>query len=243
MWDPDVDPSEVHTGALVTALAQNGVMVLLPANCWGDLWHGYYWQDGRENDYDTEQFERYGLAAAAYMVRNAIDAEFAVEHGLLPLDVDPERIALVGLGEGGRGVGELLWWLAESVYSDTRVSAVMVDSSPDYQGYYLGLPGAFADEITGLERIWDGATDRVDAYSLQAFLSQTQYPRPRTMVVWSTYDPAVPADTLTGLVDTVAALAETAPDSYLVDGIAASAHVHSNADMPLAFDVVDFLFP
>ena len=244
MWEEEVDPNETHTGALVTALAQEGIMVLLPANCWGDLWHGY--QGRQDNDYATERFPRNGLAFASWMVQIATDASFASGHDVsLPLQVDPDQIALLGLGDGGRAVGELLWLLAESASSTATITGILVDSSPDDLTAYYDEPTLFADDITGLERIWgDDIDTELGAHSVQAFLAQTQHPRPaHSAMVWSMYDQEVLTGAQEGLAQQLAALQNTDPDAAWVEQQAEAAHVFTNKNVPLAFEVVRFLFP
>ncbi|MFH1465099.1 MAG: hypothetical protein ABIO70_12005 [Pseudomonadota bacterium] len=242
MWEEQVDPNETHTGALVTALAQEGIMVLLPANCWGDLWHGY--QGRQDNDYSTERFSRNGLAFASWMLQVATDTSFATQHDVgLPLPVDSTQIALVGLGDGGRAVGELLWLEAESSNS-IDVSAILVDSSPDDLTAYYEQSALFADDITGFERIWGDDIDEIGARSVEAFLEQSQYPLPaRTVMVWSMYDPEVLTGAQQGLNLRVEAMQEADPDAAWVDRESSQAHVFTNKDVPLAFEVVRFLFP
>ena len=59
---PDDSPAEDHQGALATALAEQGVAMVLPANCWGDLWHNH--EGESDNDVTTDLFFRNGRAAA-----------------------------------------------------------------------------------------------------------------------------------------------------------------------------------
>jgi len=242
MWGETIDPSESHTGALVTALAQDGVMVLLPANCWGDLWHNH--SGGRqENDYTTERFYRDGLALASWMYRVATDESFATGHNVgLPLQIDTDHIALAGLGDGGRAVSELLWLLTDVSYADVQIESVILDSTPDDMGWYYEQPSQFADTITGLERIFDDQVEDISTYSMESYLSAGLTHNPRTMVVWSSYDPVVPGGAIEGLVDLVEAQAVIDGDSFVVEEVGASAHVFTNKDLPLAFDVVQFLF-
>ena len=242
MWGETVDPSENHTGALITALAQQEIMVLMPANCWGDLWHNH--SGGRqENDYSTERFYRDGLALASWMYRIATDESFATGHDVgLPLQVDEDHVTLVGLGDGGRAVTELLWLLTDVSYYDAPIEAVMVDSVPDDLSWYYEQPSQFADYISGLQRIFDDRVDDIADHSLEAYLASDTHPEPRTMLVWSSYDPVVPNGAIEGLVATVEARADVDPSAAAVEEIGASAHVFSNKDMPLAYDVVDFLF-
>ena len=242
MWGDSVDPSETHTGALVTALAQQEIMVLLPANCWGDLWHNH--SGGRqENDYSTERFYRDGLAMAGWMYRIATDESFATGHDVgLPLQIDKDHISLLGLGDGGRAVAELLWLLSDVTYADVEIESVLIDSTPDDLTWYYEQPSQFADYITGIERIFNDDIDSLADFSMESYLASELHPEPRTMLVWSSYDPVVPNGAIEDLVTEVEARADADSSSAVVEEIGASAHVFSNKDMPLAYDVVEFLF-
>jgi hypothetical protein len=244
MGEQQVDPNEIHTGALITALAQDGALVLMPVNCWGDLWHGY--QGRQDNDYATERFNRNGLAFASWMVQFASDPSFASGHGItLPLEVDPARFALLGLGDGGRAVGELLWLIAESTSSTATISSVLVDSSPDDLTAYYEQETLFADDITGFGRIWgDDLEEELGAHSVEAFLTQVQHPLPaHAAMVWSSYDPQVLTGAQEGLSQRLQAMEEVDPAAAWVDHESASAHVFTNKDAALAFEAVRFLFP
>lgn len=126
----DTGAGSFKPGALLAALVREGFYVVVPTNCWGDLWHGT-----GDNEY-TEGFLRYGLYLSDDSVRWAQDR----------LDVDPDRILLAGLGEGGRGVVDMIGY----GWTD---AAILIDSSPDY------LPPLFGDPqndefIEGLEKIY-----------------------------------------------------------------------------------------
>ncbi len=243
MWQQEVDPSEVHTGSLVTAMAQQGVLVLVPSNCWGDLWHNH--SGGRqENDYTTERFYRDGLAMASWIYRVTTDEHFADDHGVaLPVQVDPDQLYLLGLGDGGRAVSELLWLLTDSSYYDEPIQGVLLDSTPDDLSFIYDQTAQYANYNTGLERIFDDRIADIDQHSYGAYLADESTPKPaRSMVIWSSYDTVTPYGTLDDLVTAVEALADADPDSAQVTEVAASAHVFANKDMPLAYEVMQFLF-
>ncbi len=241
MWDSSVDPSETHTGALVTTLAQRGSLVLLPANCWGDLWHNY---SGRqENDYATERFYRDGLALASWMYRFVTDEAFATDHEVsLPVEVDVDHIGLVGLGDGGRAVSELLWLLQDVTYAFEPIEAVVLDSTPDDLAYYRAQTSLYSDINTGIDRVFDERVEDISHHSMAAYLADPSVPEPRTMVIWSNYDPVVPDETLEALVAEVEAREAVDDDSFRVEDVAAPVHVVSNNDQPLADEVERFLF-
>jgi len=141
--------SAYKPGALIGELVREDFYVVAPTNCWGDLWHGT-----GDNDY-TEGFLRYGR----YM------ADDALAWGLDNLeDVDEERVLLAGMGEGGRGVMELLrpYALGDSAPDlvlddrlDLAQTAILIDSSPDYLPPIFGDPNN-AEFIDGLEKIYGG---------------------------------------------------------------------------------------
>ncbi len=174
MWESSVQSGlgtgmENHTGALPVALAQHGVMTLIPSNCWGDLWHGFAGR--QENDYTTERFYRNGLALASWMYRIVTDETFAEDHGVvLPLQPDTSQISLLGLADGGRAVSELLWLLDESSYGTVPINAVFLDSTPDVLSTYIENESQYYNVVTGLERIFDERIEDIEHYSLDAYL-------------------------------------------------------------------------
>ncbi len=177
------------------------------------------------------------------MYRIATDEGFASDHDVgLPLQVDPDQIALAGLGDGGRAVAELLWLLTDSSYATHDLLSIVVDSTPDDLSYYNEQPALFADYITGLERIFDARIDNLADYSLDSYLAHDNHYEPRTMLVWSEYDPVVPAGSVEDLAAAVQERADADSSTAAVEEMGASAHVFSNKDMPLAYDVVEFLY-
>ncbi|MCO4772334.1 MAG: hypothetical protein KDA24_20030 [Deltaproteobacteria bacterium] len=119
-------------GAWVAELLERGFAVVVPANCWGDMWHG----TGR-NAYD-EGFLRLGTRLASEAVQIA-DARPGIA-------ADP--LVVVALSEGGRGLVELY---AEG----TPIDAAFVDSSPDWLSPMVAVPTAFRPEIDALLAIYD----------------------------------------------------------------------------------------
>jgi len=118
-------------GTLVATLISEGFYVVAPTNCWGDLWHGQ-----GDNDAELEGFSRHGLEAA----------QASLQEALAQLQVDEERLLLAGLGEGGRGIVDLVI----QGWSDTPI---LIDSSPDYLPPIFGDPANDA-YLEGLERIY-----------------------------------------------------------------------------------------
>ncbi len=138
---PDVEGA--WTGAFLLA----GFSVVVPANCWGDLWHGT-----GDGDWSGEGFLRQG----AYFVDDAIAWAQARE------DIDAASTVVVGLGEGGRGITELAYGVDGS--SIVAPAAVAVDSSPDWLAGLVASPATNADYLTGLARLYEAElTDDGDA--------------------------------------------------------------------------------
>jgi hypothetical protein len=151
---PEQAEDEQHDGFLPTALAERGVAVMLPANCWGDLWHNR--RGGADNDFARDFFFRDGAAAGEWAYRFLVDPLFAAALNVeLPIVVDPTQTYAIGLGEGGRAVGELL-----SIDNDDdgepdyTPEAVLVDSSFDDLRVFWNDPGVYGNIVAGLDRIF-----------------------------------------------------------------------------------------
>lgn len=216
------DPTVSADGAIAIALAEQGVAMLVPEGCWGDLWHN---GDGHRN-LSTDGFDRQGRDAARAALQLAGDASFAAASGIsLPFTPDPERVLLVGLGEGGHGVAELLWAPSDGV----SPLAVLVDSSADDLGAFLAEPEAFEAEIEGLERLFPSGASVATASLAGATL-------PRTAYVYATLDPRIPAASHDAALAALEAVSET-----LVIAQRAPLHVVTAADLPVARQVAAFL--
>lgn len=219
--DP-VDPQEANLGALPAALTDAGFVTVVPANCWGDLWHN---EAGVvDNDAEAEGFARDGRAAANNALRMITDPDFALEQGFqVPVSVDTGQIHLIGIGDGGRGVAELL--LREPA---AAVAGALVDSPPDLLSAWLSDPVTFGDEAAGLLPIFgEEALLRVDDFSLRAAADGGRLP-PRVGLVWSSADPQVPAAAIAPTAATLAAA------GAWVDDRADAAHTALNSDITLA---------
>jgi hypothetical protein len=245
MWEGTPDPAEVHEGTLPAALADAGIAALYPGNCWGDLWHNYYGR--QENDEDLDQFYRNGLAFGAWMFRVLVDPEFVASHGFtLPFEPDTSRIALLGLGDGGRAIGDLLPMLrTESWSSGYAVSGVMLDSTPDDLSYYVENIGSETAFYNGLVRIFTEEGDLADLgqYSTARFLQSggaNRWPS-RLLLLSSAADPILPADTLTQLEAWIRN--RGASEVYVSREMGGASHIFSNRDMQTSREVRDFLFP
>lgn len=222
MYD-DNDPVEQSLGALAGSLATNNVAMILPANCWGDWWHNQ--ESIAENDFATEHFYRNGRMLAALAWEVASEPGAAAAQGMvIPVTFDTSRTFLVGLGQGGRGAGELL-------ANGAQPKAMLIDSSVDDLNTYYADPVLYEATITGLNRIFPSGA----AETNEASLANPALDLPPTAYVYSSNDSQIPSGAHDGV---LARLAE--PGDLIVDG-AVQRHVLTGADATLAAEAVTFL--
>jgi hypothetical protein len=229
----DLDPAENNQGTLPATLVDRDFVQLHPGNCWGDLWHNEQGAEGHNNDLQADGFARNGRTLAWWMVRLVTDPTFAeVQDIRLPVDVDPTQLYLFGLGEGGRGVVELM------LRGDDMppIQGALLDSTPDDLSAFTRDPETFEDEIEGLERIFtpDGLPN-VDAYSLLVNADSAAWPN-RLVYLWSDGDTRLPLDAVG---PTASMLGNT--DFVWTTNTHEMGHVLSNSDVKRAREVVDFL--
>ncbi len=236
------DPAEVHEGTLPAVLIDAGISALYPGNCWGDLWHNYYGR--QENDEGVDQFYRNGLVFAAWMYRFLVDPTFTDSHGVvLPFEPNTSRIALIGLGDGGRAIADLLPLLRTESWSTAyAVSGVALDSTPDDLSYYVENVSTETAFYNGLARIFaeEGDLSDLARFSLAAYLPAGRRPS-HILLLSSSADPRLPAETLTALKAWITRQAN--PSAYDAWEMGGASHVFSNRDIDVARDVRDFLFP
>jgi len=225
-----VDPFEDHQGALTAALTDAGFIQLYPGNCWGDLWHNE--QGYQDNDATIDGFSRNGRTFAYWMIRLMVETSFAGDQGFeLPVSWNTAEISLIGLGDGGRGVAEVL-----SHDNLPALKGVLVDSSPDLLSPYLDAPGTWEEEITGLERIFGAkGLESIDDWSLRQLQLDDELPE-RVGFIWSDGDPRQPVETMSL---TAEALSEDS--AFWVENTHSSQHVHLGSDIELARDAVNYL--
>jgi len=163
-------PNSHSPGALAAELLREGFYVVVPTNCWGDLWH-----NTGDNLY-TEGFLRYGL----YLADDSIGWAFN------RLEIDHERVLLAGLGEGGRGVVDLIRYGWDD-------QAILIDSSPDFLPPIFNDP-ANTEYVEGLEKIYGGEglteqelSDKVGEISLSHLVSEGGFVAP-TVYLYSAND-------------------------------------------------------
>lgn len=162
---PNRDADEDHAGTLAAALAAKGIASLWVTNCWGDVWHNRE-STTAQNNYANDLFFRNGRTAAEFAWRYAFE-QFPPGNPLtLPVRPDAERIFVVGVGDGGRAVGELLAQVDSEVTAaelDTvyryKPHAVVLDAPvDDYRPYFASEDGAYDAVRAGLARIFPGVS-------------------------------------------------------------------------------------
>lgn len=271
MGDPEVDPGETHTGTLAAWLANRGVLALYPANCWGDLWHN---EQGSmaENDYGGDYFYRNGRTFAWWMVAGLtglVNVKVVDENGEtsdftppVPVTVDPANalpiLSLIGLGDGGRGVGELALRMTDDDLYDASqellippIYSMMVDSSPDALAPYVtGSLAAY--DAAGLGRIFYEAdlagninNYSVNRYLVNAWSSADREDLPeKLLLAWSSGDSQISPDSIQPLVDRVQAIIDLGyGEQFMIQDRVANQHVFTNNDDMLAKQAVSWLFP
>ncbi len=227
-----VDPEEASLGTLPATLVDAGYVVVLPANCWGDLWYGEELADPSDAE---PGLSRYGGGFAQVMVDAMFSPETTAELGVrIPVSVNLEEVHLIGLGSGGRGAAQLL---SSGANTSRSFRSVVIDSSPDLLGAYLADPLTWGPEIAGYEDIYGGALATIDQSSSIYALAQANALPARTAVIWSSLDTQVPAGAIlpTGLAVNELGGGQVAVDSGL------EGHVSSNRDVDLAANVVAYM--
>jgi hypothetical protein len=176
------------SGALVAALAQSGHMVVLPSNCWGDLYANGLEQ--RPNDPAVDGFVRRGFDSAEFGFRMVSDEAWAtINRVALPVPIDYSAPVAIGIGDGGRAVSELLG-------EEFTVPTAVLDAPLDDVSAYYEQPGTFPNEAATLDRLF---TDVDDANV--ASLANTIVAPGRTAYLWSRLDPKIPSGANNGAID------------------------------------------
>lgn len=198
---PDQSPEPQNQGLVATAFAERGVAVMLPTNCWGDLWANK--PGGADNSFVDDYFFRQGLASAEWSYRFLIDPLFASAFDVeLPITVDPARTYAVGLQEGGRAVGELLQIDNDGDgVPDYAPAGVVVDSSPDDLSALFDDPALYATTVEGLDRLFPTGAASSAAGSLAAAPALPA----RTGYVYAVSDPRWPDEVHTAASTRIAA--------------------------------------
>jgi len=195
---PDQD-DEVHDGALPLAFAEQGIAVMLPTNCWGDLWHNA--PGLADGDFSKDFFFRSGRASADWGYRFLVDPFFADLVGVtLPIEVDPTQTYAVGLGEGGRAVVELMNLTDANGQRTFSPAGILVDSPLDDVRFMFADPTVYGNTVAGLERIHQDGVTEAEAGSFHALQGLPT----RTGYLYSSADPTLPAETFQASADRLA---------------------------------------
>ncbi len=218
-------------GALIASLLQRNFYIVVPTNCWGDLWHGL-----GDNAYE-EGFFRNGLYFA----------DDALQWGLDNLEVDPTQVLVAGLGEGGRGAYELVNYRGAA---DTTITALLLDSSPDFLPPVVNGQGCTANSefVTGLGLIYGMYDPQADDCISLGTLLQTStlsdvvndptfYHRP-VLYQYSSNDEQVNVQLSRPAADTLQAVLGS---QACVTDWAQNRHIISNNDKYRADDMLDWL--
>lgn len=222
-----VDAGELNLGTLPAALTDAGVVQIYPGNCWGDLWHNA--SNVAEND-NIDGFSREGRQLALDMVDMLLNSDAAANVGFtLPVTLDAGELYLVGLGEGGRAVNELL--LSDEL---PPVDGVLLDGSPDDLSAYLDAPDAYTEEIEGLSRIF-GESGLADLGQWSITNVPTDDVPDRLGYIWSSQDTRLPLGAGQGAADFLDQNGAWVYDTGRAE------HVSTNGDLELATAAVDFL--
>jgi hypothetical protein len=165
---PSQIAGEEHMGLLPAVLAENRIAMMLPANCWGDLWHSA--SRFAENDVVSDHFPRLGRTAAEWAYLFLTDPVFAASFDVsLPIAIDPARLYAVGFGEGGRAIAELVTIDNDTDGSpDYTVSGALVDGPPDDLRVLYEDPALYASVVEGLDRIFPPGVDATASGSFWA---------------------------------------------------------------------------
>lgn len=228
----DPESPEQHDGSLPAALVAAGIAVVMPANCWGDLWADQATQ--QSNDFASDFFVRDGRTSAEWAYSSLLDPAFADALDIVwPFTPDPAETYLIGLGEGGRGVAELLSAVDENGDRLYQPDGVAVDSSPDDLRVFYADPGVYADVVEGLTRIFfdPAGPEAADAGSMwSAPLA------PKTAYFYSSADPTWPS-----VLQDAAVSRLDAGTPWVLDA-GQELHVLSNGNVPgLGADLVTYL--
>lgn len=227
---PDEIADTTHTGVLPVALANEGVAMLFPSNCWGDWWHNRSAIEG--NDFDADYFNREGRTTAEWGYQLLADPNFAAAFQIeMPIVVDTNEVYAIGLGEGGRAVTELLSIdNDEDGVTDYTPAGALVDSTADDLSIFFADPALFGNAVAGLSRIFP------DADTSQGSLASAAIPE-RFGYLYALQDPEIPRASHLQAMDLL--LSDTSKWVYVTDS---TQHVLLNGDdAGLAADAVSYL--
>jgi len=235
---PNTDPVERHAGSLPGALAAKGIATVVVPNCWGDLWHN---RSGvADNYYRFDGFVREGRTLAEFAYLHTVRAFPPGNPVAMPVKAQPDRVFMIGLGEGSRAVAELLK-LEDGGTPSYPVAGLVVDSpEDDLSGYYAPSGDASLNAVkTGLDRIHLGGVEDLEAGTLST-LTTAQLP-PRVGVLAPSGDSAILPSANDLLLERLGELSASDAVEVWQWTPPVPAHVLSNADPAVAKAVADFL--
>ncbi len=260
------ESSEVNAGALPAALADKGVFAIYPANCWADLGRNESGSTTSQSEWDggvvrNGRFLNWAVTAIAS--DEAITATTWKDNlGMSDLSVplDSSGVYLIGLGEGGRAISELV---GREVPGQglTPIKGIVVDSTMDNLEPLVTNNAQFKDINDGLARMFpdsvdddgDGvlvgdlnATQRDDIIANMRFNSLwSKYFRAGSLTVplgvwYSSADPLVPTSTLEGVLSFEGVAGWESMKSF---DVGTATHVQTNTDIETARSAVEFILP
>jgi len=216
---PNQDELDTHAGAMAMALVEQGIVVLVANNCWGDLWHNA--PGLANNDFDQDFFFRNGRTTADWGTRLLADPNFGALFNIqLPVAVDPNEVYAIGLGSGGRAVAEMLSLTGRDGTPTFSPKGVLVDSSYDDLRFYYDDPTLYDTTVAGLERIHPSGVDETLSGSLFATTNRPE----RVGYLFSTAHPTLPVDTFLASAERFQAAGDwvyidNRPDTTLLNGV------------------------
>ena len=229
-------------GTLIAMLANAGVAMLIPTNCWGDLW--YNAPDTNPNAV-SEEIIRQGRSMARLAV--ALPGELVTQEALGVQDhfasIDSTNVHWIGLGDGGRAPIELM------LDGSAPSGGLAFDSTPaDWTSYVSS--SAHEDTTELLMAMTNSSTPESLAVSLPSMSMNgvSSFPD-KTAWIWSNGDSFVPlpalisgAENITnwsaGNFDSAPAVGE--PGAWITDR-SLTGTVFSNADASLSSQLVSYL--
>lgn len=210
------------TGAMAQALVEQGSQIIVPGNCWGDMWHNAVAEE-YANDVALDGFSRLGGDAAQWAFKLGTVPGFGAETTIENSDaLVSGTIYAVGFAEGGRAIGELL-------VRSGDLDGAIVDSSHDDLEFYYTNASAFPEFVMGLDRIF--ATDSVGLN--QASLAQVSRLPSRVAYIYSSLDEKTPFQIHEKAVSVLAG-----SESHWIKDINVSGHNTSGNELGLAREAV-----
>jgi len=231
-------PRKTKIAKAASAGLTKGIATVVVPNCWGDLWHN---RSGvADNYYRCDGFVREGRTLAEFAYLHTVRAFPPGNPVAMPVKAQPDRVFMIGLGEGSRAVAELLK-LEDGGTPSYPVAGLVVDSpEDDLSGYYAPSGDASLNAVkTGLDRIHLGGVEDLEAGTLST-LTTAQLP-PRVGVLAPSGDSAILPSANDLLLERLGELSASDAVEVWQWTPPVPAHVLSNADPAVAKAVADFL--